>query len=204
MTFAERHVRWLLTAAVVLLGLGIWFFVLRGADQPADPELGGSASSATLDELAPPGDPNRVPLAGFRADEELAIAVEPELGGDFLAWCLQAALDQAHRAQGLMGVTDTSLQGYSGMIFTYPEDVNNAFYMKNTLIPLSIAWIDSAGDVVTITDMEPCGDQDPCPTYAPSGPYRWAIEVPKGQLPALGITTGSRITLLPTRCAPAT
>ena len=79
-----------------------------------------------------------------------------------------------------MEVTD--LQGYSGMAFVYEEDVQNAFYMRNTPMPLSIAWIAADGSVVTITDMEPCEDRDGCPSYAPSGPYRYAIEVPQGDL----------------------
>ncbi|MDP1806337.1 MAG: DUF192 domain-containing protein, partial [Acidimicrobiales bacterium] len=191
MTLAERYLRWLLTGAALLIGFGIWALVLRGADQPADPELGRPASASSLAELAAPGDPSRVPLEGFT---ELAIAVEPPGGGDFLTWCLLAALDEAQRAQGLMDVTD--LKGYAGMAFAYAEDVANTFYMKNTVMPLSIVWLDAAGDVVTITDMEPCGDRDPCPTYAPSGPYRMAIEDPKGKLPTLGITEGARVTPL--------
>ena len=77
-----------------------------------------------------------------------------------------------------MEVTD--LQGYSGMAFVYEEDVQNSFYMRNTPMPLSIAWIAADGSVVTITDMEPCEDRDGCPSYAPAGPYRYAIEVPQG------------------------
>jgi uncharacterized membrane protein (UPF0127 family) len=193
----ERDLRLLLVAAVVVIGLGVWAFVLRGSDGPEDPVLGGSAATQRLDQLAPPGDPDRVPIPG--GFSELAIAVEPNGGGDLLAWCLLAATDEAHRGQGLMHVTD--LQGYSGMAFEFPQDVQNAFYMKDTLIPLSIAWLDARGDVVTILDMEPCGSQDPCPTYAPSGPYRTAIEVPKGDLNRLGISEGARITKLP-GCVP--
>ena len=87
-----------------------------------------------------------------------------------------------------MHVTD--LQGYSGMAFVFPEDVRESFYMKNTLIPLSIAWLDQGGFVVTILDMEPCGSQDPCPIYTPSGNYRTAIEVPKGDLEPAGDLRG--------------
>jgi uncharacterized membrane protein (UPF0127 family) len=198
-TLRERDLRLLLIAVVVVIGLGVWAFVIRGADGPSDPVLGGSASSQRIEELAPPGDPERVPIAGGFSEQ--AIAVEPNGGGELLAWCLLAALDEAHRGQGLMNVTD--LQGYSGMLFAFPQDVQNSFYMKDTLIPLSIAWLDSGGDVVTIMDMEPCGSQDPCPLYTPSGPYRTAIEVPKGDLNRLGISEGARVTLLPA-CAART
>ncbi|MDQ2649250.1 MAG: DUF192 domain-containing protein [Actinomycetota bacterium] len=196
MTASERNLRILLVAAVVMVGLGLWAFVLRGADGPEDPRLTVPAASERVEDLPPPGNPDRVPIEG--GFSEIAIAVEPEAGGDFLTWCLLAARDHAQRARGLMGVTD--LQGYSGMAFMYDDDVQNPFHMLNTVMPLSIAWLDAAGDVVTISDMEPC-EAEPCPSYPPEGPYRLAIEVPKGELPTLGITEGSRVTVLGA-CAP--
>jgi uncharacterized membrane protein (UPF0127 family) len=198
-TLRDRDLRILLAAVVVVIGLGVWAFVIRGADGPEDPVLGGSAASQRIDELAPPGDPARVPIAGGFLEQ--AIAVEPAGGGDLLAWCLLAAIDEVHRAQGLMHVTD--LQGYSGMAFLFPADTSSSFYMKDTVMPLSIAWVDARGEVVTILDMEPCGTQDPCPLYSPAGPYRTAIEVPKGDLGRLGISEGARITMLPS-CADRT
>ena len=126
-------------------------------------------------------------LDGF---DELAVTVDPG-DGSLLAWCLLAALSSEQRARGLMEVTD--LQGYSGMAFVYDEDVQNAFHMRNTPTPLSIAWIAADGSVVSIADMEPCEDRDGCPTYPPSGPYRYAIEVFQGDLAELGITESSNV-----------
>lgn len=189
-TFDDRRTRWLLWIAVVLVGAGIYAFVVRGASQPADPEFGDPAPSATQPDAVPPGDPARVELAGF---SELAISVEPPAGGSFLSWCLLAALNAEQRSKGLMGVTD--LQGYSGMVFVYAEDSDNSFYMRNTPMPLSIAWIDAAGGVVSTTDMVPCQDRDGCPIYPSGGAYRMAIEVPKGRLADLGIVPGARVTL---------
>ena len=60
-------------------------------------------------------------------------------------------------------------------------------------MPLSIAWISDDGSVVSISDMDPCEDERGCPAYAPSGPYRYAIEVPQGTLDDLGITETSRV-----------
>ena len=184
MTLDDRRVRWLLAAALALAALGVWFFVLRGADQPADPELGAPPADGT----AAPGDPGRVPLEGFG---ELAIAVERPGVAEVLAWCLLAAIDPQQRARGLMEVTD--LQGYDGMAFVYPEDSQNAFYMRNTPMPLSIAWIAADGGVVSTADMEPCEDRDGCPTYGPGGAYRMAIEVPQGRLDDLGIEPGATV-----------
>lgn len=188
-TFEERHIRLLLWVAVAVAGLGLWAFVLRGADQPADPFL-TPVASALPNGVSPPGDPARRPLGGFG---EIAITVAPAAGGDLLSWCLLAALEADQRARGLMEVTD--LQGYSGMAFIYDTDSESAFYMRNTPTPLSIAWIDAAGAVVSTADMAPCEDREGCPTYPPAGPYRTAIEVFQGRLPELGITAGATVTV---------
>lgn len=201
-----RRARWLLGLVVGLVALGLVALLLRGADQPADPYLEGSGSAdgaatttttAAADPAASPpdiamapGDPARVPLDGF---DEVAIAVAPADGGALLRWCLLAALRAEQRSRGLMEVTD--LQGYSGMAFVYDEDVGGAFYMRNTPTPLSIAWIDSGGRVVSTADMEPCEDREGCPTYAPAGSYRYAIEVFEGGLDDLGITPGATVTV---------
>lgn len=186
--FDERRVRWLLWAALAVAGLGLYAFVLRGADQPRDPSLVGDAEPELPEGVEPPGDPARVPLEGFG---EIALTVAPAGGGDLLAWCLLAAATEAQRGRGLMQVTD--LQGYSGMAFLYDSDVTNAFYMRNTPTPLSIAWISADGALVSTADMAPCEDRDGCPTYAPAGPYRTAIEVFQGNLGALGIAEGAQV-----------
>jgi uncharacterized membrane protein (UPF0127 family) len=193
----ERRLRVLLVVALVLVGAGVWAFVLRGADGPEDPILEepvGSAGDPSTTTTAPgtttlPGEPGRVLLAGF---DEVGVAIQPP-DGSRLAWCVLAALTQPQRARGLMEVQD--LQGYPGMVFVYQEDVQNPFYMRNTPMPLSIAWIAADGTVVSTADMEPCEDREGCPTYAPDGPYRYAIEVPRGRLEDLGITASSRVTV---------
>jgi len=195
MTVDWHRTRLLLIGGAVLVGVGLWLFVLHGADRPADPELGALASTLPS-TVAPPGDPERTPLEGFG---EMVVTVDPGDGSSLLAWCLLAALDAQQRGRGLMEVTD--LQGYSGMAFVYEENVANGFYMRNTPTPLSIAWVAADGQVVTITDMEPCEDRDGCPTYSPDGPYRYAIEVFEGDLPNLGITEAATITV-GGRCAP--
>lgn len=189
MTFDERRAHALLWVALALVGFGIWAFVLRGADQPSNPVLAPETSDLPAG-VGAPGDPARVHLAGF---DEIAITVAPANGGGLLAWCLLAALQDEQRAKGLMGVTD--LQGYSGMAFVYDEDVDHPFYMRNTPTPLSIAWIDGAGAIVSTADMAPCEDRQGCPLYPPGGSYRTAIEVFQGGLPALGITEGATVTV---------
>ena len=83
------------------------------------------------------------------------------------------------RSQGLMGVTD--LGGVDGMLFVFQGDSDGGFWMKNTLIPLDIAFFSANGEFVDSMTMAPC-TADPCPTYRPSGSYRYALEAPAGDL----------------------
>ncbi len=189
MTLDDRFARVLLVVAVALAGLGLWAVVLRGADGPADPVLGGPAGGVA-GGLPAPGGPDRVRLDGF---DEVAITVDPGGGGGSLAWCLLAALTDSQRARGLMEVTD--LQGYAGMAFIYDEDRDGGFFMRNTPTPLSIAWVAADGEVVTIKDMEPCEDREGCPTYPSEGTYRYAIETFQGDLDDLGITEAATVTV---------
>ena len=56
------------------------------------------------------------------------------------------------------------------MAFVWDEPTQGAFWMKDTLIPLSVAFWDEDGRIVGIVDMEPCATE-PCPTYASPAPY---------------------------------
>ncbi len=115
--------------------------------------------------------------------------------------CLLVAATREQRALGLMGVT--GLGGYDGMVFRFPEPISTSFWMKNTLLPLSIAFYDQAGAVVATFAMEPC-TTDPCPTYGPDTPFVDAVEVEQGRLDALGFTDTARMEILDLPCEPAT
>ena len=97
------------------------------------------------------------------------------------------AADPPTRQRGLMGIRE--LPDDAGMLFRFPQDTSGGFWMKNTIIPLSIAFADSGGRIVAIRDMEPC-QADPCPVYSPGVPYRFALEVDKGRLDDLGVVEG--------------
>jgi uncharacterized protein len=103
---------------------------------------------------------------------------------------LEVAADPAARARGLMG--RTSVPPGSGMVFLYPVDVRESFWMKDTLVPLSIAFVAADGRVVSVAEMTPC-TADPCQTYAPAGPYRYAVELAAGAFPAAGVGAGDRV-----------
>lgn len=96
------------------------------------------------------------------------------------------------RDQGLMGAT--SLGTSSGMLFVFADDRQRFFWMKDTSIPLSIAFIDSNKKIVLIEDMAP----STLTTHG--GPLmRYALEVNQGWFAAHNITTGMTVTFtLPT------
>jgi len=127
----------------------------------------------------------RTPLAGFG---ETQVTVKTSDGT--LEWCLLLAETQTQHNRGLMQVTDPTLGGYDGMLFRFAQDTSAEFYMRNTPMPLSIAFIGADGSVGSTTDMAPCADEAGCPLYDAAGPYRTAIEVPQGNLPKLGIEQG--------------
>jgi uncharacterized membrane protein (UPF0127 family) len=146
------------------------------------------------DPAAAPDTPGRQPLEGFG---DAAVVVESP-DGDEVDYCLLLADTPERRKRGLMEVTDADLGGYDGMLFRFEDEVASAFWMMNTPMPLTVAYIGSDGELVSTADMEPCvGDDDiaaGCPTYPPDGPYRWAVEVPQGGLPDIGLVAGARFT----------
>jgi uncharacterized membrane protein (UPF0127 family) len=101
----------------------------------------------------------------------------------------------ALRQQGLMDVTDPGLGGLDAMVFVFAGETTSAFWMKDTLLPLSIAWFRADGTYVDQADMDPCPEGTQCPTFGASGAYRYAVEVPLGGLDALGLVEGSTIAL---------
>jgi uncharacterized membrane protein (UPF0127 family) len=64
-----------------------------------------------------------------------------------------------------------------GMLFVFREATGGGFWMKNTLVPLTIVFFDSRGKVVRRMSMMPCR-RDPCPIYDPGRMYRFALELP--------------------------
>lgn len=89
------------------------------------------------------------------------------------------------RVRGLM--FRDSLGADSGMLFVYTDDSERRFWMKDTRIPLSIAYLDASGRVVKIADLQPLNE-----TGVPSGrPARYALEVNQGWFAKNGVTEGS-------------
>jgi uncharacterized protein len=103
---------------------------------------------------------------------------------------VEIAQTDAEQQFGLM--FRESLPEDAGMVFTFPTDTSGGFWMKNTLIPLSIAFYGARGRILRILDMEPCR-ADPCTIYDPGVTYRGALEVNKGAFRSWGVRAGDRI-----------
>ena len=82
-----------------------------------------------------------------------------------------------------------------GMVFVFEDKSQHCFWMRNTLIPLSIAFIDDDGTVVSIADMSPKSEASTCPQR----PVRYALEMDQGWFAKRGVTAGQRISGLPPR-----
>ena len=77
------------------------------------------------------------------------------------------------------------------MLFVYPALTDGAYWMKNTLIPLSIAFYDEDGQILRILEMEPCR-ADPWPLYDPGLSYAGALVVNQGAFARWGVREGDR------------
>ncbi|MDR2417545.1 MAG: DUF192 domain-containing protein [Treponema sp.] len=102
---------------------------------------------------------------------------------------VEIAINDEQRAQGLMN--RKSLEDGKGMIFVFDRDQIMSFWMKNTLIPLSIAFIASDGRILEIHDMEPLDLN----STRSSRSARYALEVPQGWFSRVGISVGDRLCL---------
>jgi uncharacterized membrane protein (UPF0127 family) len=91
------------------------------------------------------------------------------------------------RAQGLM--FRRSLGPNEGMFFVFPQAELHCMWMRNTLIPLSVAFIDEKGKIVSISNMQPQTETSHCAT----APVKFALEMPGGWFAAKGIKSGTTI-----------
>jgi uncharacterized membrane protein (UPF0127 family) len=137
----------------------------------------------TVEAPTSPTAPSRQPpsVVSFRTESGQAATLHVEV-----------ADDDAERARGLMGVED--LPEDQGMAFVWDEPVDTAFWMKDTLIALSIAFWDADGRVIAILDMQPC-EADPCPTYGSGAPFVGAVEANLGWFDEHGVAVGDHVEL---------
>jgi uncharacterized protein len=99
----------------------------------------------------------------------------------------ELAIEPKERAMGLM--FREKLGGNNGMLFVFDLADKHCFWMRNTPLALSIAWIDAAGKIVTIDDMKPRSDDNHCPTAA----ALYALEMDQGWFKQKGIKAGATL-----------
>jgi uncharacterized membrane protein (UPF0127 family) len=105
-----------------------------------------------------------------------------------VALTVEVADDPFERSVGLMYRESLPLD--RGMLFVYPDEQPRAFWMKNTTIPLSIAFADARGLIIAIMDMAP---DDGAVRYRSGGPAMYALEVNRGWFARNGVKIGDRI-----------
>ena len=110
---------------------------------------------------------------------------------------VELATDPEQQAQGLM--YRENLPDKTGMLFVFPETAPHHFWMKNTMIPLDMIWLDDSGRVVFVSANTPPCKADPCPTYGPDRNVRYVLEIAGGKAAAENVTVG---TVLPIRDVP--
>lgn len=154
-------------------------------------DAGSGVDDSPPGSIAPPVRP-----AGFRS---VSARVVPADGGDPCELCVWLADRDDLRRRGLMEVTD--LGAADAMVFVFDEPRTTAFTMRNTLLPLSIAFFGVDGTFLDAFDMTPCA-AEPCDAYPTPRDVTVAIEVPQGSLGAFGIGPGAVIELLDADCPP--
>jgi uncharacterized membrane protein (UPF0127 family) len=105
---------------------------------------------------------------------------------------VEVARTYAQITRGLM--YRSRLAQNAGMVFLFRPPVREWFWMKHTLIPLSIAFFDRRGRIVRMYDMTPCV-RDPCAHYDPGRAISGALEVQRGAYRRWRIRIGDRVVL---------
>ena len=117
-----------------------------------------------------------------------------ELGGQ--RYKVEIADDDAERARGLMFRDE--LAAGSGMIFIHDQEEPQAYWMKNTKIPLDILYFDSQRRLVgQQRDVPPCSAGDMCPPYPSFNPALYVLELNAGQAAKLKLEDGAVLTFGP-------
>lgn len=126
-------------------------------------------------------------LACLLATQVLAEMPKMELTAGMYRIEAEVAADQANRMQGLMH--RRTLAPQQGMLFVFTEPNRHCMWMRNTFIPLSVAFLDDEGRILNIEDMAPQTENSHCA----AGPARFALEMNQGWFAQKGIRAGARI-----------
>lgn len=114
-----------------------------------------------------------------------------ELGGQ--RYQVEVADDDDERARGLMFRDE--LAAGTGMIFLHDREEPQAYWMKNTKIPLDILYFDNARKLVAQQrDVPPCTAGNGCPSYPSNAPARYVLELNAGEAAKLKLQNGAELT----------
>ncbi len=123
-------------------------------------------------------------LAQTRPQPRLPVA---ELTAGMHVIRAELAVTPAQQATGMMWRTE--MQGNEGMLFVNEDDQVRCFWMKNTLIPLTIAYLTADGTIINLADMQPKSEQSHCSAR----PARFALEMRQGWFDKRGIKPGFQL-----------
>ena len=113
-----------------------------------------------------------------------------ELGGE--RFKVEVADDDAERSRGLM--FRDAMPADHGMLFLHDRQEAQAYWMKNTKIPLDILYFDNERRLVSQQrDVPPCSAGDACPAYPSNAPARYVLELNAGQAARLGLEDGAEL-----------
>lgn len=173
------------------------------AEDAGSADGAGAATAASQVEAADPSEPptgsvapSPAPSASARGDRPTALqpsegfavsAVVFTDGTREITMPVWVADAPDLRRRGLMFRRE--LPADAGMLFTYDEPNLGSFWMKNTLLPLTVAFVGQDGTVQQLVDMEPCV-ADPCRSYHSDAPYLYAVEANQGYFAERGIVPG--------------
>jgi len=167
-----------------------------GADDAATSQVSTAATSVPTSTEAVTATEDE-PIVAVPEGFERVAATVTKADGETCDVCLWLADTPEQRARGLMFVTD--LGNTDGMAFVYPGPRTGNFWMKNTLMPLSIAFFGVDGGYLGEFDMEPC-TAEPCPRYRTARDFVVAVETNRGELAEIGIGPGSALELTDVPC----
>jgi len=123
-----------------------------------------------------------------------------EIGGE--RYSVEIAADDQARARGLM-FRDSLPEGH-GMLFIHEREERQAYWMKNTRIPLDILYFDASRRLVSQQrSVPPCSAGDRCPPYPSRGPALYVLELNSGEARRLGLEDGAVLEFGPGIGAPA-
>ena len=99
----------------------------------------------------------------------------------------ELAVTSIQQATGMMWRTE--MPGNEGMLFVNQDDQVRCFWMKNTLVPLTIAYLTADGTIINLADMQPRDEQ----THCSARPARFALEMRQGWFAKRGIEAGFKL-----------